>query len=93
MAIDPERCDPVHLARLARLELGDDEASLFTGQLRAMIVDFNRIGELDTAGVAPFTHPGDPRWALREDEPLRAGGEPGLLSVPLLHHQRREEGP
>jgi aspartyl-tRNA(Asn)/glutamyl-tRNA(Gln) amidotransferase subunit C len=90
MSIDPDRCAPVHLARLARLELGDAEASLFTGQLRAMILDFNRIGELDTAGVEPFAHPGDPRRTLRDDAPAPAGKEGEFLSVPLLDHQRRE---
>jgi len=91
MSIDPERCDPVNLARLARLELDKDEISRFTGQLQAMIIDFNRIGELDTAGVEPFTHPGDPRRTLREDEAAAGKGEQEVLTVPLLHHQRREE--
>ena len=88
MPIDPDSCDPVRLAQLAHLRLDDTEVEIFTGQLRAMISDFNRIGGLDTGGVEPFAQPGDPKATLRRDEPAESGANAGHLSVPLLDHRR-----
>ncbi len=54
MPMDPETCDPVELARLARLGLDEEERALFQVQLRRMVEAFQQIGDLPTVGVEPF---------------------------------------
>lgn len=47
----------VHVARLARLDLTDDELDRFTGQLGAVLEHVAGLEALDTSGVAPTAHP------------------------------------
>lgn len=82
MPMDPGTCDPAALARLARLDLDEEERSLFEGQLRRMIKSFNRISGLHTDGVEPFTRPGDPLMSIREDQPSPGHGGGNHLAVP-----------
>ena len=56
-----------HVAALARLQLSDDEVRRFAEQLTAVLHYFEQLEELDTAGVAPFTHPLALHNVLRED--------------------------
>lgn len=56
-----------HVARLARLELSDDELRLFTGQLAAVLDHAEDVAALDTEGVAPTAHPLPLRNVLRDD--------------------------
>jgi aspartyl-tRNA(Asn)/glutamyl-tRNA(Gln) amidotransferase subunit C len=57
------------IAKLARLNLSDDEVRLFAGQL-ANILDYVRqIESLGTEGVQPLAHAGGVMDVLREDEP------------------------
>ena len=51
------RDDVAHVARLARLELTDDELDAYTGQLAAVLDHAADVEALDLAGVAPTTHP------------------------------------
>ncbi len=74
------------IAKLARLNLSDDEVRLFAGQL-ANILDYVRqIDSLDTEGVEPLAHAADVTDTLRADEP-RAGLSPrqALLNAPETH--------
>lgn len=84
MSMDPGQCDPAQLARLARLDLDDQECILFTDQLRLMIRTFNLISELPTADVEPFAHSGDPLLTVRDDQPSPGGVGGSLLAVPPL---------
>jgi aspartyl-tRNA(Asn)/glutamyl-tRNA(Gln) amidotransferase subunit C len=59
--------DVAHVARLARLELSDDQLQTFTGQLAAVLEHAADIDALDTTGVAPTAHPLPLRNVLRED--------------------------
>lgn len=57
-----------HIARLARLELGEEELSRFAGQLSAVLEHVEAIQKLDTAEVPPTSHPFELVNVLREDE-------------------------
>lgn len=56
-----------HVAHLARLELSEEELSLFTGQLAAVLDHAEDVAALDTEGVAPTAHPLPLRNVLRND--------------------------
>jgi aspartyl-tRNA(Asn)/glutamyl-tRNA(Gln) amidotransferase subunit C len=62
------RDDVAHVARLARLEVSDEELDLFTGQLAAVLAHADDVASLDTAGVAPTAHPFPLENVLRPDE-------------------------
>ena len=61
-----------HVARLARLDLTDEEIELFTEQLGAVLEHAADVESLDTAGVPPTAHPLQLSNVLREDEPTRS---------------------
>ena len=62
------RDDVAHVARLARLELSDDELDLFTPQLAAVLEHAADVEALDVADVPPTMHPYPLRNVLRDDE-------------------------
>jgi aspartyl-tRNA(Asn)/glutamyl-tRNA(Gln) amidotransferase subunit C len=64
-----DREQVLHVARLARLELTDDEVERMSGELSAVLDHIEKIGELDLDGVAPTTHVIEVENALRPDEP------------------------
>ena len=57
------------IARLARLNLSDDEVRLFSGQLAGILDYVRQIESLDTDGVELRAHPADAAGVLRDDEP------------------------
>jgi len=57
-----------HVARLARLELTEEEKDLFTGQMDAILAYVDKLNELDTASVVPTSHAVPMENAFREDE-------------------------
>jgi aspartyl-tRNA(Asn)/glutamyl-tRNA(Gln) amidotransferase subunit C len=61
------RADVAHVARLARLDLTDDELERFTDQLGAVLAHAGDVAALDTSGVAPTAHPLPLRNVLRPD--------------------------
>jgi aspartyl-tRNA(Asn)/glutamyl-tRNA(Gln) amidotransferase subunit C len=64
-----DREEVLHVARLARLELADDEVDAMASELSAVLDHVARIAELDLDDVAPTTHVVDVTGALRPDEP------------------------
>jgi aspartyl-tRNA(Asn)/glutamyl-tRNA(Gln) amidotransferase subunit C len=64
-----EREQVLHVARLARLQLSDDEVARMTGELSKILDHVETIGELDLDGVPPTTHVVEVANALRPDEP------------------------
>ncbi|MDQ1397224.1 MAG: aspartyl-tRNA(Asn)/glutamyl-tRNA(Gln) amidotransferase subunit, partial [Acidimicrobiaceae bacterium] len=58
-----------HVARLARLDVTDDELELFTQQLGAVLDHADDVAALDIADVPPTAHPLPLQNVLREDEP------------------------
>jgi aspartyl-tRNA(Asn)/glutamyl-tRNA(Gln) amidotransferase subunit C len=63
------RDEVMHVARLARLELADDEVGRFQEQLSAILDAVSKVSELDLADVPPTAHPLDVANAWAEDEP------------------------
>ena len=59
--------DVAHVARLARLELTEEELEQFTGQLAKVLDHARDVEALDTAGVPPTAHPLPLSNVLRED--------------------------
>jgi aspartyl-tRNA(Asn)/glutamyl-tRNA(Gln) amidotransferase subunit C len=68
-----ERDEVLHVARLARLALADEEVEPMAEQLSAVLDHVAKLAELDLDGVAPTSHViGDgmsTHPALRPDEP------------------------
>jgi aspartyl-tRNA(Asn)/glutamyl-tRNA(Gln) amidotransferase subunit C len=62
------REDVVHVARLARLDLTDDEVELFTAQLRTVLDHAADVAALDLSHLAPSSHPIALDNVLRPDE-------------------------
>jgi len=67
MAITTE--DVLHVARLARLELSDDEVERMREQLSAILEAVGKVAELDLTAVEPTAHPLDLVNVLAEDAP------------------------
>jgi aspartyl-tRNA(Asn)/glutamyl-tRNA(Gln) amidotransferase subunit C len=63
------RDEVLHVARLARLEVSDDEVTKFTEQLSAILEAVAKVSELDLADVEPTAHPLDVVNVWAEDEP------------------------
>ena len=61
--------DVRHVAKLARLDITDDEVELFAGQLAAVLEHAEDVERLDTAGVPPTAHPLPLQNVLRDDVP------------------------
>jgi len=64
-----DREQVLHVARLARLRLSDDEVTTMAGELSSILGHIEKLSELDLDGVAPTTHVVDVGNALRADEP------------------------
>ena len=75
MAITRE--EVLHVAKLARLELTDEEVERLTGELGAILEAVGKVAELDLSDVPPTSHPlalvnvwdaDEPRESLGLDE-------------------------
>jgi aspartyl-tRNA(Asn)/glutamyl-tRNA(Gln) amidotransferase subunit C len=64
-----DREQVLHVARLARLQLADEEVEQMNGELSAILDHIAKIGELDLDGVPPTSHVVEVSNALRRDEP------------------------
>jgi aspartyl-tRNA(Asn)/glutamyl-tRNA(Gln) amidotransferase subunit C len=67
MAIDREQL--LHVARLARLELREDEVERLEGQLNDILAAVSKVSELDLSDVPPTSHPLDVVNVWEPDEP------------------------
>lgn len=56
-----------NVARLARLELGDDKLELFAGQFNEILDYMELLGELDTDAVEPLYSPVRHTTRMRDD--------------------------
>jgi aspartyl-tRNA(Asn)/glutamyl-tRNA(Gln) amidotransferase subunit C len=63
------REDVLHVAKLARLEIPEDEIEQVQAELGAILEAVGKVSELDLAGVEPTSHPLDLVNVWREDEP------------------------
>jgi aspartyl-tRNA(Asn)/glutamyl-tRNA(Gln) amidotransferase subunit C len=64
-----DRDQVLHVARLARLELTEDEVGRMAAELSKVLDHIEKIGELDLEGVRPTSHVVDVVNAFRPDEP------------------------
>jgi aspartyl-tRNA(Asn)/glutamyl-tRNA(Gln) amidotransferase subunit C len=82
------RDEVLHVARLARLELTDEEVERFTEQLSAILEAVAKVSELDLSDVDPTAHPLDVVNVWSEDEP-----RPSLsLDEALANAPERQDG-
>jgi aspartyl-tRNA(Asn)/glutamyl-tRNA(Gln) amidotransferase subunit C len=63
------RDEVLHVARLARLELSDDEVGKFQEQLSDILEAVSKVSELDLSDVPPTAHPLEIANAWAEDVP------------------------
>jgi aspartyl-tRNA(Asn)/glutamyl-tRNA(Gln) amidotransferase subunit C len=64
-----DREQVLHVARLARLELSDDEVARMATELSGILDHVDRMSQIELEGVAPTTHVVEVTGALRADEP------------------------
>jgi len=84
-----DREQVLHVARLARLQLDDDEVERMVGELSKVLDWIEKIEELDLEGVPPTSHVVEVANALRADEPRPClPREVALAAAP----SRTEEG-
>ena len=77
----------LHVARLARLALTDDELDRLGGQLNAILAAVAKVSELELGDVPPTSHPLDLVNAWGEDEP-----RPSLTVEEALANAPEREG-
>jgi aspartyl-tRNA(Asn)/glutamyl-tRNA(Gln) amidotransferase subunit C len=63
------RDEVIHVAKLARLALTDEELERLTEELGAILEAVGKVAELDLDDVPPTSHPLELVNAWREDEP------------------------
>lgn len=66
MAISREQV--LHIARLARIELSEDQIEHYREDLNSILKYVDKLEELDLSGVEPTTHAVDLDSRLRDDE-------------------------
>jgi aspartyl-tRNA(Asn)/glutamyl-tRNA(Gln) amidotransferase subunit C len=64
-----DREQVLHVAKLARLRLSDDEVDRMAGELSQILEHVETMNELDLEGVEPTSHVVDLTNVLREDVP------------------------
>lgn len=89
MSGEIDRAAVVHVARLARLELSEEEVDLFTDQLAAVLEYADAIRRLDTSAVPPMSHPLPLQNVLRPDVPVPSLSRAEVLAqAPLAEDDR-----
>ena len=78
-----DRDQVLHVARLARLRLSEQEVETMAGELSGILEHVDRIGKLDLEGVEPTSHVVALENVLRADVPWRSlPREAALASAP-----------
>jgi aspartyl-tRNA(Asn)/glutamyl-tRNA(Gln) amidotransferase subunit C len=74
-----DRDQVLHVARLARLRLTDEEVERMSGELSTILDHIEKIGELDLEQVEPTSHVIQVENVLRPDEPRPSMPREGAL--------------
>jgi len=78
-----DREQVLHVARLARLKLSEDEVETMTEELSGILAHVDRIAQMDLDGVEPTDHVVALENVLRADEPRPSlTPEQALASAP-----------
>lgn len=75
-----------HIAKLARLQLTDQQKSRYREQLEAILDHVAKLQELNTEDVTPTASGSTGQMTLRDDEP-----RPGLSKTELLKNAPQQE--
>ena len=62
------RDEVLHIARLARIALSDEDVATFQEQLSEILEHFDLLKEIDTEGVEPTAYPLPLESVMRRDE-------------------------
>ncbi|GIW13886.1 MAG: aspartyl/glutamyl-tRNA(Asn/Gln) amidotransferase subunit C [Tepidiforma sp.] len=62
------RDDVLHIARLARIALDEDEVERFRAQLSGILDHFEALAAVETEGIEPTAHPLPLANVMRDDE-------------------------
>jgi aspartyl-tRNA(Asn)/glutamyl-tRNA(Gln) amidotransferase subunit C len=77
------REDVLHVAKLARLEIPEDQIEAVRAELGAILDAVGKVSELDLSAVEPTSHPLDLVNVWREDEPRPSlSREEALVNAP-----------
>jgi aspartyl-tRNA(Asn)/glutamyl-tRNA(Gln) amidotransferase subunit C len=93
MADRISRDDVAHVARLARLDVSEEEIERFTGQLGAVLEHAADIAALDIEDVPPTAHPLPLVNVLRDDEPVASLNRDEVLAQAPAAEDRRFKVP
>ncbi len=88
-----DRAQVLHVAKLARLKLSEEEVERMTEELSGILAHVDRIAQMDLEGIEPTTHvvalenvlrPDVPRPSLSREQALASAPEPveGAFRVP-----------
>jgi aspartyl-tRNA(Asn)/glutamyl-tRNA(Gln) amidotransferase subunit C len=76
MKVDIEK-----VARLARLELSEEEKETFQSQLEQILTHMEQLNRMDTTGVEPTSHAIPVYNAFREDETRPSSPKEEVLAI------------
>ncbi|MDO4410116.1 MAG: Asp-tRNA(Asn)/Glu-tRNA(Gln) amidotransferase subunit GatC [Akkermansia sp.] len=80
-----QKIDVAYIAKLARIELSDEETARFTQDLDKILDYVTTLKSYDVTGIEPMNHPLPTMDVLRKDEPL-----PGLSQEEALSNAPQE---
>ena len=66
MQLKPE--DVLHLSKLSRIDISEDEVASTLKQLNRVFDLIEQMQATDTSGIAPMTHPQNDQLRMREDK-------------------------
>jgi aspartyl-tRNA(Asn)/glutamyl-tRNA(Gln) amidotransferase subunit C len=72
--------DVEHVAKLARLELSENEKELYSQQMGKIIAYFDQLNAVNTDGIEPMSHALPVKNVLREDVVVNPPGRDVLLA-------------
>ncbi|PWU24474.1 MAG: Asp-tRNA(Asn)/Glu-tRNA(Gln) amidotransferase GatCAB subunit C [Candidatus Rokuibacteriota bacterium] len=75
-----DRNQVLHVARLARLRLAEEEIDTMSRELSTVLDHIEKISELDLDGVEPTSHVVELENVLRPDEPRPSWSRDGVLA-------------
>ncbi len=75
------KMDIEKVARLARLELSEEEKVTFGNQLEQILTYMEQLNRLDTTGVEPTSHAIPIHNVFREDEPRSSFPQEEVLNI------------